>query len=53
MTPGISGAALAAVRGGDTAIGVAAGLSAIAVVTVEPLAARLWYLPKRPRARYP
>jgi hypothetical protein len=49
----VLGAALGAARGGDTAIGVAAGLSAIAVLTIEPLAGRLWYLPKRPRARHP
>jgi hypothetical protein len=45
LRPGIAilGAALGAARGGDAAVAAAAGLSAIAVLTVEPLAGRLWY----------
>jgi hypothetical protein len=45
----ILGAALAAALSSDLVVAAAAGLSAIAVLAVEPLAGRLWYTPSRPR----
>jgi hypothetical protein len=39
----ITGAALGAALSNDTAVATAAGLSVVAVLTVEPLAGRLWY----------
>ena len=55
LRPGIAivGAALGAARSSDTAVAAAAGLSAIAVLTVEPLAGRLWYAAKHTWSRRP
>ncbi len=51
LRPGIAllGAALGAATCGDTTVAVAVGLSAIAILTIEPLAARLWYASTTPR----
>lgn len=43
----ILGAALGAALSGNIVVAAAAGLSAIAVLAVEPLAGRLWYTPQR------
>jgi hypothetical protein len=50
LRPGIAvlGAALAAVVSNETAAAAVAGLSAIAVLAVEPLAGRLWYARNAP-----
>lgn len=55
LRPGIAilGAALAVALSNETAVTTAAGLSVIAVLAVEPLAGRLWYVRHTPGTAAP